>query len=49
MIIDENIAALKNVVVLFRVVRPLTEPSDEEKAVKWDKSEPPQIDKDKNK
>ena len=29
----------------FRVVRPLTEPSDEEKAAKWDKSEPPQIDK----
>lgn len=28
----------------FRVVRPLTEPSDEEKAVKWDKSEPPQKD-----
>lgn len=31
----------------FRVVRPLTEPSDAEKAVKWDKSEPPQIDKNK--
>lgn len=31
----------------FRIVRPLTEPSDAEKAVKWDKSEPPQIDKDK--
>jgi hypothetical protein len=28
----------------FRVVRPLTEPSDEEKTVKWDKSEPPQKD-----
>lgn len=28
----------------FRVVRPLTEPSEEEKAVKWDKSEPPQKD-----
>jgi formylglycine-generating enzyme required for sulfatase activity len=33
----------------FRVVRPLAEPSDEEKAAKWDKSEPPQVDKDKNK
>jgi formylglycine-generating enzyme required for sulfatase activity len=33
----------------FRIVRPLTEPSEEEKAVKWDKSEPPQIDKDKGK
>ena len=33
----------------FRIVRPLTEPSDEEKAAKWDKSEPPQIDKDKPK
>ncbi|MDX1948616.1 MAG: formylglycine-generating enzyme family protein [Pirellulaceae bacterium] len=33
----------------FRIVRPLTEPSDEEKAAKWDKSEPPQIDKDKSK
>jgi formylglycine-generating enzyme required for sulfatase activity len=31
----------------FRIVRPLDEPSDEEKATKWDKSEPPQIDKDK--
>jgi formylglycine-generating enzyme required for sulfatase activity len=31
----------------FRIVRPLTEPSDDEKLVKWDKSEPPQIDKDK--
>jgi formylglycine-generating enzyme required for sulfatase activity len=31
----------------FRIVRPLHEPSDEEKAVKWDKSEPPQLDKDK--
>jgi formylglycine-generating enzyme required for sulfatase activity len=29
----------------FRVVRPLVEPSDDEKAAKWDKSEPPQIDK----
>jgi formylglycine-generating enzyme required for sulfatase activity len=29
----------------FRVVRPLEVPSDEEKATKWDKSEPPQIDK----
>jgi formylglycine-generating enzyme required for sulfatase activity len=29
----------------FRIVRPLVEPSDEEKAAKWDKSEPPQIDK----
>jgi formylglycine-generating enzyme required for sulfatase activity len=29
----------------FRVVRPLAEPSPEEKAAKWDKSEPPQIDK----
>jgi formylglycine-generating enzyme required for sulfatase activity len=33
----------------FRVVRPLKEPSEEEKAAKWDKSEPPQIDKNKNK
>jgi len=33
----------------FRIIRPLTEPSDEEKAAKWDKSEPPQIDKDKPK
>jgi len=33
----------------FRVVRPLTEPSDEEKAAKWDKSEPPQVDKDRAK
>ena len=30
----------------FRIVRPLHEPSAEEKAAKWDKSEPPQIDKD---
>jgi formylglycine-generating enzyme required for sulfatase activity len=30
----------------FRIVRPLVEPSDEEKAAKWDKSEPPQIDRD---
>jgi formylglycine-generating enzyme required for sulfatase activity len=30
----------------FRIVRPLVEPSEEEKAAKWDKSEPPQIDKD---
>jgi formylglycine-generating enzyme required for sulfatase activity len=29
----------------FRIVRPLVEPSDEEKAAKWDKSEPPQINK----
>ncbi|MCA9162939.1 MAG: formylglycine-generating enzyme family protein, partial [Planctomycetales bacterium] len=28
----------------FRIVRPLVEPSEEEKAAKWDKSEPPQID-----
>lgn len=33
----------------FRIVRPLKEPSEEEKAAKWDKSEPPQIDKNKNK
>jgi hypothetical protein len=33
----------------FRIVRPLKEPSEEEKAAKWDKSEPPQIDRDKNK
>lgn len=33
----------------FRIVRPLKEPSDEEKAAKWEKSEPPQIDKNKNK
>jgi len=33
----------------FRIVRPLKEPSEEEKAAKWDKSEPPQIDKDSNK
>lgn len=31
----------------FRIVRPLVEPSDAEKATKWDKSEPPQIDKNK--
>ena len=31
----------------FRIVRPLVEPSAEEKAAKWDKSEPPQIDKGK--
>jgi formylglycine-generating enzyme required for sulfatase activity len=30
----------------FRIVRPLVEPSDEEKAAKWDKSEPVQIDRD---
>jgi formylglycine-generating enzyme required for sulfatase activity len=30
----------------FRIVRPLTEPSAEEKAAKWDKSEPPQFDRD---
>jgi hypothetical protein len=28
----------------FRVVRPLTEPSEQEKADKWDKSEPEQKD-----
>ena len=28
----------------FRIVRPLTEPTDEEKAVKWDKTEPEQLD-----
>jgi formylglycine-generating enzyme required for sulfatase activity len=28
----------------FRVVRPLVEPAGDEKAAKWDKSEPPQID-----
>jgi formylglycine-generating enzyme required for sulfatase activity len=28
----------------FRVVRPLVEPSDTEKAAKWDKTDPPQID-----
>ncbi len=28
----------------FRVVRPLHEPSAEEKAAKWEKSEPPQVD-----
>jgi formylglycine-generating enzyme required for sulfatase activity len=31
----------------FRIVRPLVEPSAEENAAKWDKSEPPQIDKKK--
>jgi hypothetical protein len=30
----------------FRIVRPLVEPSEKEKAAKWDKSEPPQIDRD---
>ncbi len=30
----------------FRIVRPLSEPSDEEKAAKWDKSEPVQVDRD---
>jgi formylglycine-generating enzyme required for sulfatase activity len=30
----------------FRIVRPLVEPNAEEKAAKWDKSEPPQIDKE---
>lgn len=30
----------------FRIVRPLVEPSDEEKAAKWDKSEPVQVDRD---
>ncbi|QDU30737.1 Serine/threonine-protein kinase pkn1 [Anatilimnocola aggregata] len=29
----------------FRVVRPLTEPTAAERAAKWDKSEPPQIDR----
>ena len=33
----------------FRIVRPFRVPSEEEKAVKWDKSEPPQIDKDRAK
>lgn len=28
----------------FRVVRPLVEPSEAEKAAKWDKADPPQID-----
>ena len=28
----------------FRIVRPLVEPSDEEKANKWEKSDPPQVD-----
>ena len=28
----------------FRVVRPLVEPSGEEKVAKWDKSDPPQLD-----
>jgi len=28
----------------FRVVRPLIEPSEEEKAAKWEKSDPPQLD-----
>ncbi len=28
----------------FRIVRPLSEPGEEEKAVKWDKSEPIQKD-----
>jgi formylglycine-generating enzyme required for sulfatase activity len=31
----------------FRIIRPLTEASEDEKLVKWDKSEPPQIDKNK--
>lgn len=30
----------------FRIVRPLTEPSDAEKAAKWDQSEPVQVDRD---
>lgn len=30
----------------FRIVRPLVEPSAEEKASKWDKSEPPQVNKE---
>jgi formylglycine-generating enzyme required for sulfatase activity len=30
----------------FRIVRPLTEPTPEEEAARWDKSEPPQVDKD---
>ena len=33
----------------FRVVRPLTEPSAAEKAALWEKSEPPQLDKDRAK
>jgi formylglycine-generating enzyme required for sulfatase activity len=33
----------------FRIVRPLTEHAEAEKAAKWDKSEPPQVDKDKPK
>jgi formylglycine-generating enzyme required for sulfatase activity len=33
----------------FRVVRPLVEPSEEEKAAKWDRSEPPQVDRHTNK
>ncbi len=32
----------------FRIVRPLAAPSQEEEAAKWDKSEPPQIDKKEN-
>jgi formylglycine-generating enzyme required for sulfatase activity len=32
----------------FRIVRPLQEPSAEERAAKWDKSEPPQVDKDED-
>jgi formylglycine-generating enzyme required for sulfatase activity len=30
----------------FRVVRPLQEPSAEEKAAKWDKNDPPQLDRE---
>jgi len=37
------------VAIRCRIVRPLKEPTEEEKAAKWDKSEPPQIDKNKNK
>jgi formylglycine-generating enzyme required for sulfatase activity len=33
----------------FRVVRPLVEPSEDEKAAKWDRSEPPQVDRHTNK
>jgi formylglycine-generating enzyme required for sulfatase activity len=33
----------------FRVVRPLAEPSDADKAAKWEKSEPPQLDKERAK
>jgi formylglycine-generating enzyme required for sulfatase activity len=30
----------------LRVVRPLREPSDDEKAAKWDKNDPPQLDRE---